>query len=225
MNLKPIFIVLCLILTALPSLSGTGFADAGLKYAVLNNLEQKYSGSSFSATFSQISTLKVLDIEETAAGKVWFSHPGKMRWQYETPDRHEIIANGKDVWIFRPEENQVMEGSAPDFFKSGAGAAFLSDINLIRENYVIAILKEDAGLVELELTPKTCPSCPAGTDEDVATINIRVSVPDYEILKVTTINIHGDTTSFEFGKIQFTPIEPSLFDFKIPEGTSVIQMN
>ncbi len=220
MNLKPVFIALCLVLTALPS--GTGFADAGLKYAILNNLEQKYSGSSFSAAFSQISTLKVLDIEETATGKVWFSHPGKMRWQYETPDRHEIIANGKDVWIFRPEENQVMEGSAPDFFKSGAGAAFLSDINLIRENYTIAILKEDAGQVELELTPK---SPPADTGEDVSAINILVSVPDYEILNVTTINIHGDTTSFEFGKIQFTPIEPSLFDFKIPEGTSVIKMN
>jgi len=42
---------------------------------------------------------------------------------------------------------------------------------------------------------------------------------------VTTQNTYGDTTSFEFTHIQFKPMEPAIFEFKIPEGYSIIEMD
>ena len=75
--------------------------------AVLSAIEKKYAGKSFEASFYQISKLEALDITEKASGKASFSHPGKMKWEYLEPEQHEIITNGKSLWIYRPEENQV----------------------------------------------------------------------------------------------------------------------
>ena len=110
-----------------------------IKEDILTALEQKYANKSFSTDFTQVSKLAALDITEKASGKAFFSHPGKMIWQYLAPQNHEIITNGKTLWIYRPEENQVMQGDASQFFKSGAGGAFLSDISLVRKNYNLSL--------------------------------------------------------------------------------------
>ena len=102
---------------------------------ILSRMEKKYAGRDFSADFHQISTLTALEITETASGKVYFSHPGKMRWEYLVPTRNKIISDGNTLWIYRPDENQVVKGNAQAFFATGAGGAFLSNISLVREQY------------------------------------------------------------------------------------------
>ena len=66
---------------------------------ILAKLETRYNAADFTASFSQESTLKALDITDTAAGKVWFKHPGMMRWEYEHPEKYAIISDGKNLWI------------------------------------------------------------------------------------------------------------------------------
>ena len=188
-------------------------ADSPLLAAV----EAKYAGKSFSADFSQTARLAALDMTETAEGKAWFSHPGKMRWQYLAPDRHEIITNGVRLWIFRPDENQVMIGSAAAFLKPGTGGAFLSDITKIRESFSIEAGKKGKAFAELVLTPKT-------QTPDLARAVITVALPGHEIQMVVTQNIYGDTTRFIFTNIRFKTPDPALFNFTIPDGTSVIEM-
>lgn len=199
----------------------SGYAAAGeTAAAILDQLEKTYAGKSFFTDFSQISTLKVLDITETASGTAWFSHPGKMKWLYTTPDRHEIITNGRNVWIYRPDQAQVMVGQADRFFRSGAGGAFLSDIGLIRKSFQLTIHATDPAWVELALDPKQ--EQPAG--QDSLTILIRISRKTHEITRVTTVNGHGDTTLFEFTGIRFSPLSSGFFEFTIPEGTSIMEM-
>ena len=80
---------------------------------ILEGMEQKYANSSFSAKFLQQSTIKAMELTDSATGKVYVMHPGKMRWEYEQPDRQIIITDGYKLWIYRPEDNQVMTGAAP----------------------------------------------------------------------------------------------------------------
>lgn len=188
------------------------------KEAVLKAIEEQYKGKSFQAQFSQASTLAALEITEKASGKAWFSHPGKMRWLYLSPDRHEIITNGKDLWIFRPEENQVMKGDAASFFKSGAGGAFLSDISLIRKLFLIE-------LENLSQTHATLILKPRNKTPDLTAITIRIARKTNEIQEVVTQNAYEDTTSFKFTNISFTPLADSKFNFIIPEKVSVIEMD
>jgi outer membrane lipoprotein carrier protein len=185
---------------------------------VLAGLEARYSGKSFEASFSQVSRLDALDVVEKASGRAFFAYPGRMKWEYFTPDHHEIITNGKKVWIFRPDENQVMRGSARSFFREGAGGAFLSDITMIRAHYDTHIKSVSSSWIDVTLVPRV------STDQ-IAFISVRMARPGFEIIKVTTVNAYGDTTMFEFHDIRFRKIAPEIFEFSIPSGTNVINMN
>ena len=148
-NTTAIYYILKLVLIALTLLVVTKFGMS-LSIAesnpaldqILEGMEKKYANSSFSARFLQQSTIKAMELTDSASGRVYISHPGKMRWEYEQPDRQIIITDGYKLWIYRPEDNQVMTGRAPEFFRDGKGASFLSDIKLLREKFDIVLLEE-----------------------------------------------------------------------------------
>ncbi|MDZ7667792.1 MAG: outer membrane lipoprotein carrier protein LolA [Desulfotignum sp.] len=185
---------------------------------VMDGLEDQYAGRSFSAAFTQTSIMTALDISETASGRAWFSHPGKMKWQYLEPERHDIITNGTTLWIYRPDENQVMRGDATQFFASGAGGAFLSDISKLRDNFTVTVTESTDQWVELQLDAP--PDNP-----DIQTIRIQVTRTDFQIQTVTTVNTLGDVTLFELSDIRFLELPDDWFEFAVPPGTNIIDMN
>lgn len=223
MHLSKALIRLSLLLVVIFVLNTPAFCKASdqnaqLKDDILTGLEIKYAHKSFSADFNQAARLAALDITETATGQAWFSHPGKMRWLYLAPDRHEIITNGKDLWIYRPDEDQVMLGNAAPFFQTGAGGAFLSDITRIKTDFNIELGKADASYAQLILTPKK-------ESPDLAVIRITIERKSHQIEMVVTENIYGDSTRFIFSNIRFNDPDPAMFNFTIPDGTSVIEMD
>lgn len=203
-------------LTLILCLAGTSFADA--KSSILSGIENRYANQAFSADFEQASHLTALDITQTATGRAWFSHPGKMRWVYKAPDHHEIITNGQALWIYRPGENQVMQGNAASFFQAGSGGAFLSDITRIRKDFTITLSKAKDDFAQLLLIPKK-PS------PDLSAIRMTIDLPSHEIQVVVTENPYGDTTKFFFTNIHFNTPDPQQFEFTIPEDADVIEMN
>ena len=184
----------------------------------LDGLEKRYSKKEFIADFSQVSKLKVLEIDETASGKALFSHPGKMKWEYLEPQQHQMITNGKTLWIYRPDQNQVIIGDAGNFFKEGSGGAFLSDISIVREKYIIKIKENSESFFSLKLIPKR-------KTPEIQSILIIVSKQTYNIQKIITSNIYEDTIELGFHNIEFKNIDDSVFEFIIPENTSVIDID
>ena len=158
--MKPICRVLLLLsLLAVVSAGGAPLHAASsdnlppLDY-VLKELEKRYTGSQFSAEFLQESTIKTMEITDFAAGRLYVRYPGMMRWEYHKPERQVIVTDGRQLWIYRPQDNLVMTGSAPVFFRDGKGASFLSDISLIRKKFKISMVRaEGEYLYELRMTP------------------------------------------------------------------------
>ena len=187
------------------------------KENILKRMEEKYAGKDFSAVYQQSSLLKALDITETASGRVYFSHPGKMRWEYLEPERNQIISDGKNLWIYRPDENQVVKGSAVNFFKNGAGGSFLSDISMVRKAYRIKIENEDEKFIDLVLIPEK-------ETPEITFISIRILKFSYDIKQVVTYNPYGDSTTLDFTEISFKPLDKEIFRFRVPEGTDILYM-
>ena len=184
----------------------------------LEGLEKRYSQKDFIADFSQVSKLQALGIDETASGTAMFSHPGKMIWEYFEPQQHQLITNGKMLWIYRPDQNQVMVGKAQIFFKEGSGGAFLSDISIVRDKYIISIKENREMFFELKLIPKV-------KTPEIQSILIVVSKKNFNIEKIITSNIYEDTIEIEFHNIEFKDIDGSVFEFSIPENASVIDLD
>jgi len=187
---------------------------------ILDRVEQRYAGKGFKADFVQESTLKAMDITDVASGKVFVRYPGMMRWEYEKPQKQVIITDGHKLWIHRPEDNQVMTGNAPVFFRDGKGASFLSDIKLIRQKFKITLeSSKNDSFYELKLLPleKTF---------DVSDIRLSVTKTTFTVNRVVTVNSYEDENRIEFINHQFSvALDDSLFSFEIPKGADVLQID
>lgn len=220
------FLLGVMMLLHLGGLQGVGVAAESTPLTVdhiLDRVENKYADSKFSADFIQKSTIKAMDITDLATGKVYIKYPGMMRWEYEEPDRQIIITDADKLWIYRPEDNQVMTGNAPTFFKDGKGASFLSDIRLIRQKFDISLEQgkpEESDLFyHLKLIPleKTL---------DISMIHLMISQKTFNVLQVSTLNSYGDETRIDLINSAFgVNLEDSLFSFEIPEGVDVLQID
>jgi outer membrane lipoprotein carrier protein len=186
---------------------------------ILAKLEVRYNAADFTASFSQESTLKALDITDTAAGKVWFKHPGMMRWEYEHPEKYAIISDGKNLWIYRPEDNQVVIGDAMAYFSNGKGASFLSNFNLVQDAYMVSVsepAKNDQ--YTLKLVPKQ-------KQMDLSAIFLNIEKKSFDIKSVLTLNDYGDETRIEFSDSIFEDLDASLFNFRIPPGADILKLD
>lgn len=183
---------------------------------VLKELEKRYTGSQYSAEFLQESTIKTMEITDFAQGRLYVRHPGMMRWEYQKPERQVIVTDGRQLWIFRPQDNLVMTGSAPAFFRDGKGASFLSDIGLIRKKFQITIARaEGEYLYELRLTPLE-------QTINISEVRLFVTPRSYNIVRIVTMSPYGDDTRIDIINPQFNvTLEPSLFSFDIPPGADV----
>ena len=223
--------VLILWLLSTLALTATSLADTvveqkdqagALKLSVdqiLDEVEKIYTAAGFSADFIQASTIKAMDITDSAAGKLSVKYPGKMRWVYQTPEEQIIVSDGEHLWIYRPQDNQVLRGQAATFFGDGKGAGFLSDIRKIRDDFSITLEDIRFGdFYSLVMVPRQ-------KTWDLVRINLLVSKQDYHITQVYTYNAYEDVTRIEFSNLVFNgAMEPSLFEFKMPDNVDILEL-
>ncbi|MDP2643832.1 MAG: outer membrane lipoprotein chaperone LolA [Desulfobacterales bacterium] len=192
---------------------------AALLKEIIEKIETRYSASSFSAAFFQESTLKAMEITDSAAGKVYVKRPDRLRWEYESPERQIIITDGKTLWIFKPEDRQVMIGNAPSFFKDGKGAGFLSDIKQIRKNFNILLTAEKETSYILKLFP-------LNKTMDFSYLQLSISKATSDIIQINTYNTYGDETRIMLSDFQYNAkMEDSFFTFTPPENTDILKLD
>jgi outer membrane lipoprotein carrier protein len=185
---------------------------------ILNAVEKRYASSAFSARFEIESTLKAMQVTDTASGRLLVKYPGKMRWEYEAPDPMLFVTDGVTLWMYQPRESQVTVGKADEVLGGSQGASFLSDIRLLRRQFQIDLDPNGSdALVRLKLTPRQ-------DSFDIAFITMTISRATHDVIEVLTVNQYDDRTRIVFDGITFGQTFPeSLFHFEIPEGVDVLQ--
>ncbi len=187
---------------------------------ILARVETRYAATGFSGSFKQISTLKAMQITDNAFGKIFVKRPGKMRWVYERPEKQVIISDGVSLWIYRPDDYQVMVGKAPEFFGKGRGAAFLSDMKQIRSQFSIFLEAPDSnGDYVLKLIP-------IEKNFDLSRIYLTISKTGFEITRIITYNGYDDETRIDLTDVEFVQsMDDALFHFDIPEGIDILRID
>jgi outer membrane lipoprotein carrier protein len=183
---------------------------------VLREVEKRYTAAQFSAEFLQESTIRAMEITDFASGRIYVRYPGMMRWEYEKPEPQAIITDGTKLWVYRSQDNQVLTGSAPVFFRDGKGASFLSDIRLVRQKFNITLHPpEGENLYELRLVPRE-------STLNISQVRLLITPRTYTIARIVTLNDYGDDTRIDIINTQFNvELTPSLFTFEIPPGADV----
>ena len=229
MKISPLKVIMVLLLGLAASASTFAAEAAGTASAagqeallqrIIEGIEQRYAVPGFSADFTQSSTIKALDLTDTASGRAMFMHPAKMRWEYDQPEKKIYISDGTTLWVYSPDQNQVMVGRAPEFFKGGQGASFLSDIQSLRRQFVIALAPQQAeGTHTLKLLPRE-------KNIDLARIFLTVDAENFVVSRVDTVNDYDDETRIMLSNVRFEQSpDPAQFHFTVPPGADVLELN
>ena len=220
---KSILIIMAMMLLMIPwSMAHPLPASAADKTidTIIAGVEGRYNVPGFTADFDQESILKAMAVTDTASGRLMVRQPGKMRWEYLVPDPQTIITDGNDLWVYRPQENQVLVGKAPSFFGEGKGAGFLSNIKTVRKSFQLSLVPtEDATLYRLKLLPNK-------SSVDLMAVELDIAKKTFDLVRITTFNVYGDETRIELKNVNFKDLPPEeLFRFSVPDGADVLKMN
>ena len=184
-------------------------------------VQKRYAAlSGFNSDFVQYSFLAALEVSELSSGKVVFSKPGKMRWEYEKPDQQLFITKDQTLWLYQPADKQVLIDNFSAAFSSDLPVSFLMGLGDLSSAFkAVSGCKSEDGLV-LELAPKGATST---KEEGLKTMKLLVSPKDYTPNGAQIYDVAGNINSFVFGKLEPNPeIEASTFAAQFPPGTDVI---
>src|ERR1700720_2177190 len=87
----------------------SGSAAAG---ELASRMEARYRGAkTLQATFLEryVENGRIL---RTEAGTAYFRPPGKMRWEYERPEKDLFLVDGKTAWFYVPADHTVTRVAA-----------------------------------------------------------------------------------------------------------------
>src|SRR5215471_9603414 len=77
---------------------------------VVARVQQRYDeATDFRARFTQTLTSAALKRTTNSSGEVTFKKPGRMRWDYEKPDKSSYITDGGVLWLYEPEDKQAFK--------------------------------------------------------------------------------------------------------------------
>jgi outer membrane lipoprotein carrier protein len=181
----------------------------------LDRLQRHYRDThSFTAKFNE-EVATVGAPKKQRQGTVSFRKPGRMRWEFEAPEKQTIVSDGETLYSYDPDLNQVVETPLKQALKSSSATSFLLGIGNISHDFKAAFASPPApnGLVDLILDAKT-----GGYK-----IEVGLDPKTYNLMTLTLTDQLGDVTKIDFSEIHDNVELPdSLFEFKAPPGADVV---
>jgi outer membrane lipoprotein carrier protein len=215
---KAIFpaIVMLLVATA-PARSETmapvGEPSKDLKQ-VLDRLQRHYhETNSFTAKFTEAITTG--GVTRTRKGTVSFRKPGRMRWEFEDPEKETIVSDGETLFSYDPDLNQVLETPLKQALKSSSATSFLLGLGNINRDFqaTFATPPTATGLIDLNLDAKT-----GGYK-----IHVGLEPKTYDLTTLTLTDQLGDVTKIDFTDVHDNVELPaSAFAFEAPAGADIV---
>jgi outer membrane lipoprotein carrier protein len=202
--------------------SGTGSglaAESKNADAIVESLQKNYDATvDFTADFRQETEVKTLNRSLKAWGKVSFKRPGKMLWRYEEPKGQFVLADGKNLYFYQPEQNQIIKSPLKNAFRSDVPLSFLLGIGNLKKDFNSLLKASDEKQYTVRLEPKNESS---GFSE----ILLGVGKPSFDILWVSVRDATGNLTTIQLsGMRKAVGLKDSVFTLHVPKGADVVEL-
>jgi len=182
--------------------------------AARNTLESFLKGlQTFSADFEQTLFNEFGEELEISSGTVFLAQPGKFHWAYETPYSQYLVSNGKSLWIYDEDLEQVTISDMGDAVEKSPASILSGDVEL-EDNYLVNELGSDGENTWLEITPE---------DVNSQYNAIRLGFNEQELSGMVLFDNLGQSTRILFTSTsRNTELDSALFNFEPPEGVDII---
>jgi len=187
--------------------------------AIVDALQRSYDATvDFVADFRQETEVKTLGRSLKASGKLSFKRPGKMLWNYETPKGQFVLADGKHLFFYQPDQNQVIKSPLKNAFRGDIPLSFLLGLGNLKKDFNATLKASDENQNVLRLEPK-------GEAGGYSEILLGVSKSSSDILWVSVRDAASNLTTLRFSAMRKSVgINDSLFQLQIPNGADVVEL-
>ncbi|MCI0336474.1 MAG: outer membrane lipoprotein chaperone LolA [Acidobacteria bacterium] len=185
---------------------------------LISALQRKYNKlSSLAADFTQIYTSRS-ESTRRESGRLLLKKPGRMRWDYTTPESKLFISNGKVFYEYVPSEKFATRTSVKESDDLRAPFMFLLGRGNLRRDFKRIELAQEAparaGNKVLRLTPKRT--------QEFRELLIEVDSGNLQISRLSFVDSNGARSDFLFSNMrENAPANEEQFNFKPPAGVEV----
>jgi len=205
--------VVCLVLAAavVAPARADELADA------LRTLQQRYESTrTLVAKFRQEVESPTMAGKLTSNGTVSFEKPNRMRWDYAAPDRQTIVSDGETLWIYQPEEKQVLKAPLREAFQATTPVTFLGGLGHVDRDFTPTLESSADDRWVLKLVPRE--------ERGVGTLVLVVRKGDASIEEARISDPLGTTTHLALSdEKRNVSLGADLFHFTPPPGVDVVR--
>ena len=201
--------------------------------ALLHRFESAYrSSKTLQANFLEtyFDSGKVIRSE---AGVAYFAKPGKMRWEYVSPEPNLYLVDGKWAWFYVPADHTVTRTRAKQSSDSRTPLALLAgEMKVSRICKTVTIDRSSRSLdpqgvvLRCDLrgsddsVPATQGSAPAAHGSHAL---FEVNRESGELVRIVVVDPGGVQVEFRFSNWQFDPsLQASKFRFEPSKGVAIV---
>lgn len=181
-------------------------------------MQQAQSGE---AQFTQTVTAPARDGQAVApkvsSGRFAFERPGKFRFDYVKPFAQTIVADGKTLWLYDADLNQVTERPQGQALGSTPAALLTSrpDLAALGKDFTLSEEPDADGLHWVLASPKA---------QDGQLASVRVGLKGDVLARLVIIDHFGQRSNLQFNDFKLNvPLPAGAFRFDLPQGADVLR--
>ena len=175
---------------------------------------------------------------QAESGTVYFSRPGRMRWEYEAPEEKLFVSDGKTVWFYVPSDHTVTRAPIKQSTDWRTPLALLTGKAKLSQLCQTLDVSPEApgtkGNVILVCRPrgekakaKSSGDDPEGSlaplDQQFDQVLLEVDPQTGELADVRIFQPGGIQLEYKFGNWQENlPLPDPLFRFQAPPGVAIV---
>ena len=182
---------------------------------VAASVQRKYDTiRDFSTDFVHTHEGGVLKRKREERGTLLVKKPGKMRWNYKSPDEKVFVSDGVRLTQYFPEENRALVSAVPE--DDQAAVLFLAGRGSLTRDFNVSFGQGGAaGTWTLRLEPKR-------PQAEYDWLEITAARDTFLIQSLTVAEKQGSRSTFVFTSFKENPgIADKTFAFSIPRGAEV----
>jgi outer membrane lipoprotein carrier protein len=184
-------------------------------------LQQRYDGiRDFSTDFVHSYRGGVLNKQLTEKGRLIVKKPGKMRWEYQSPEEKLFVSDGSKLYAYIPADRQVIVSDVPGGEAASTPALFLAGKGSLTRDFNVTAADappgHPPGTRALKLVPKT-------PQPDYDWLILAVDGRTLALRGLVTADPQGGTSAFSFTNLkENVGVADSQFVFRPPRGVEIV---
>jgi len=154
---------------------------------------------------------------KVSAGQFQFQRPGQFKFIYTKPFEQTIVADGKTVWLYDVDLNQVTQRAQAQALGSTPAAILASanDLSGLKKDFTLSVVPDADGLQWVEAIPKAA---------DGQLVSVRVGFNGEALAALDILDGFGQRSLIHFEQLQVLPSLPAnTFKFEIPDSADILQ--